>query len=264
MHFSHILAVALVASVAASPIGDVSLESRAVKPVVVKGKTIHKIVHVQAKPAGQHTSKHTENLAAANNVVKKVVHVKAGGAHHGPVAVVKHAPPPPASAPKHGGKTGVKAPAPRPKPLGPLPHFNAQDCLSSHNQYRAMMGKRSLSWSSDLQARAQNWANHLADQSNGALTLVHEGPGENLYGATGNPSCHNAIQMWFDEKPNYHGERIVVNDAFETYGHYTQLIWGTTTEVGCALGSTNAGGHTSSFIVCKYNPPGNYIGELVP
>ncbi|KAJ3170261.1 hypothetical protein HDU88_008888 [Geranomyces variabilis] len=262
MHFSHILAVVLATSVAAAsaaPTADVSLDARAVKPVIVKGKTIHKVVHVQAKPAGHAP----QNNLATKKIIKKVVHV--------PAAPVKHVATPPAPkknnpAPKPVGapKPKAPAPAPRPKPLGPLPHFNAQDCLNSHNEFRAQSGKRALSWSSDLAARAQRWANHLADQSNGALTLVHEGPGENLYGATGNPSCRNAVKMWFDEKPNYHGERIVVNNAFESYGHYTQLIWGTTTEVGCALGSTNDGGHTSSFVVCKYNPPGNYIGQHVP
>ncbi|KAM0899056.1 hypothetical protein ACQ4PT_021543 [Festuca glaucescens] len=41
-------------------------------------------------------------------------------------------------------------------------------------------------------------------------------------------------------------------------GHYTQIVWRGTTKVGCAMASCAGGKGT--IAVCKYNPPGNYVG----
>ena len=43
----------------------------------------------------------------------------------------------------------------------------------------------------------------------------------------------------------------------EVCGHYTQLVWKNTTEVGCA--KVTCGNQT--IWVCNYNPPGNYVGQ---
>ena len=38
--------------------------------------------------------------------------------------------------------------------------------------------------------------------------------------------------------------------------HYTQIVWPTTTEVGCALASSA----TTDYFVCRYAPTGNKDG----
>jgi len=47
-------------------------------------------------------------------------------------------------------------------------------------------------------------------------------------------------------------------------GHFTQVVWATTTEVGCALVDcpvdTAWAGYRSQFLVCQYNPGGNTAG----
>lgn len=54
-------------------------------------------------------------------------------------------------------------------------------------------------------------------------------------------------------------------------GHYTQIMWDDTTQVGCASqfcstvtqnGRTLFGGKQSTLIVCHYSPQGNYIQSL--
>ncbi|MEI9851281.1 MAG: CAP domain-containing protein [Sphingomonas sp.] len=40
-------------------------------------------------------------------------------------------------------------------------------------------------------------------------------------------------------------------------GHYTQMVWWSTTHVGCAV----AGNGARDYLVCRYSPRGNWIGQ---
>ena len=130
-----------------------------------------------------------------------------------------------------------------------------QDCLNAHNQFRALLGKRPLTWSPSAQAVAQNWANRLA----GANLFEHShtpGYGENLYQVkNGDPSCNAAVKAWFEEYNLYPSGTKIGDGDFKGYGHYTQLIWDSTTSVGCAQGRGN-------WVVtaCNYLPAGNVLG----
>merc|ERR1719464_2183831 len=44
-------------------------------------------------------------------------------------------------------------------------------------------------------------------------------------------------------------------------GHYTQLVWASTSHVGCGVASCDQGlgGDGGVFFVCKYTPPGNMV-----
>jgi hypothetical protein len=41
-------------------------------------------------------------------------------------------------------------------------------------------------------------------------------------------------------------------------GHYTAMVWHSTSEVGCGT-SSRAG---IAILVCRYNPPGNWEGQV--
>jgi pathogenesis-related protein 1 len=45
---------------------------------------------------------------------------------------------------------------------------------------------------------------------------------------------------------------------FAPTGHYTQMVWRSTTQVGMGQASCPGG---ALVIVAEYNPPGNYIGQ---
>jgi|GEM_PF-1037570 len=129
-----------------------------------------------------------------------------------------------------------------------------QELLKEHNRYRAQVGVPNLTWSATVAASAQEWANNL-----GANNKFEHGKsqyGENLYMGSGNRGGSAAVQSWGTEKANYHGEAIGEGD-FSSYGHYTQMVWRTTTEVGCGSATTVDGG---TVWVCRYNPAGNLSG----
>jgi Cysteine-rich secretory protein family len=130
------------------------------------------------------------------------------------------------------------------------------DCLHSHNQFRALLGKRPLVWSLSAQNLAKKWANRLARTQ----TFEHsntDGFGENLYQSQGlSKSCHVAVRAWFDEYSLYPSGTPIGQGNYLGYGHYTQLIWDETTAMGCAQASG-----AWDVTVCEYTPAGNTNGR---
>jgi hypothetical protein len=53
--------------------------------------------------------------------------------------------------------------------------------------------------------------------------------------ANGNKSMERTslVEAWENEKSAYHGE-AVDSSTFQSYGHYTQLVWRNTKSVGCS------------------------------
>jgi uncharacterized protein YkwD len=132
--------------------------------------------------------------------------------------------------------------------------FLKRDMLAAHNGVRARAGVASLAWSDRLATRAQDWANtllarrQLAHRPNSAY-------GENLYEISGaTASAAQVVNTWAAESRNYdYGS----NRCHGLCGHYTQIVWAETTEVGCAA----ARGGRREVWVCNYDPPGNWAGK---
>lgn len=147
-----------------------------------------------------------------------------------------------------------------------------QDALDQHNDARAAVGVPvELGWSNQLAVDAKSYADTLAnsgvwehDPKNHAGYT--NGPyGENLYTSTAKPTLATAVKAWVDEKVYYHYGPVgdsTTCDAGQQCGHYTQVIWENTTQVGCAMSKYKTGNFKDWYVVvCKYKTPGNYIGE---
>jgi pathogenesis-related protein 1 len=147
--------------------------------------------------------------------------------------------------------------------------------LTMHNETRAEVGvNKELIWSDLIAKDAQNYADILA--KSGAFEhdpKNHEGYengqyGENLYASTATltkDGIAKGVQAWIDEKAFYHYGRVgdeTTCDVGEQCGHYTQIIWENTSKVGCATSIYKRGDFKDGYVlVCKYQTPGNYIGE---
>ncbi len=102
-------------------------------------------------------------------------------------------------------------------------------------------------------------ANHNGDLYHGEsepLSSGAKGQGENLNG--GRPAGQMTVG-WLAEKSKFTlDEPAFVFSA--GYGHYSAMIWHSTTQVGCG---TAEGGTWGRVNVCRYSAPGNYEGESV-
>ena len=143
--------------------------------------------------------------------------------------------------------------------LTPLPQ-EAIDVQNRHNQLRAeVYSGGEIAWSVELAASAQACVDSLAQS--GEFAHCASGYGENLYASTRDDTYIDAINRWAEEKPYYHYATNSCDDG-QTCGHYTQIIWKDSIEVGCGKAQFTTGQYQGWYVIaCQYNPPGNYIGQ---
>jgi len=129
--------------------------------------------------------------------------------------------------------------------------------LTPHNNARSKVGVPALVWDTTLATYAMNYAKSQISQ---CTPLKHSGGpyGENLFWGSGKAwTPLEAVTMWVDEQ-KYYTYSTNTCQAGKVCGHYTQVVWKTTTKVGCA---TVECADKSVYIICSYNPPGNYVGK---
>jgi pathogenesis-related protein 1 len=129
----------------------------------------------------------------------------------------------------------------------------ARDMLAAHNAVRAKTKERPLIWSDNLARLSQEWANSLIARHE----FAHQAKskyGENLFEVEhGRATPAHVVERWASEVADYDYKS---NRCRSACGHYTQIVWRDTKEVGCAV----ARGGSREVWVCEYNPPGNYTG----
>ncbi len=128
-----------------------------------------------------------------------------------------------------------------------------REALSTHNQLRAQHCVPALSWSNQLAATAQAWANRCVFEHS------TNGLGENLaIGTSGAFSPASQIRSWYNEINDYD----FANGRSRTgraVGHFTQVVWRSTTQVGCGVATCQG----QDLLVCNYARAGNVVGRYV-
>lgn len=143
--------------------------------------------------------------------------------------------------------------------------------IAHHNVHRSNHSASALTWSDDLANTAQSIAATCVYAHN--TTANGGGYGQNIAAGVDSTNISAVItDLFYNGEVNYfdglYGEANPDMTNFESWGHFSQIVWKGTTEVGCATydcsssGLANTGEYVSPyFTVCNYGPPGNYAGE---
>jgi len=136
-----------------------------------------------------------------------------------------------------------------------------------------------LTWSTELENIAQKYAdtcpgpNHNEARTPGDV-YFGENIAWNMYMKLDKPEdVENTqgglkwyIDNWFSEVDDFNGNNLV---AYSTngpvVGHYVQMVWGETSEVGCGSVATakDKSGMFSNWLYCNYSPGGNILGTVL-
>lgn len=162
---------------------------------------------------------------------------------------------------------------------------------AAHNAIRAGLDLDpplpDLTWNQSLADFAQQWANTLANDTN-CGTIFHRDQrmyGENIAfsGIKGAGTImyppEEAVESWAAEvlcwdygtilgngQPTSSSEscdaKCIADQHSSGCGHYTQLVWRNTKEVGCGYATcVDDNGFSDGVWVCNYSPPGNFVGQ---
>jgi len=129
--------------------------------------------------------------------------------------------------------------------------------LIEHNKERKLLSIPNLTWNEEIASYAEEWALQLAEEDNSIHHRSGDNYGENISWISNMPDeLSEGVAMWNEEK-EYFKYKPIGNDWAKS-GHYTQVIWKNSTEVGCGSALSKSG---AFFFVCNYDPPGNYVGQ---
>jgi hypothetical protein len=155
---------------------------------------------------------------------------------------------------------------------------------AAHNKVRAAVQTQNplspVTWSPTIAAFAQEWADTLAATSCGSPhhrgrgDLHRAGYGENLAAFSGNhggSAAQQAVDGWASEIACWSYGEVATTERCDPgcysrlnsdgCGHYTQIVWRDTMEIGCGVASCENGAFETDIWICNYEPPGNFIGQ---
>ncbi len=153
---------------------------------------------------------------------------------------------------------------------------DAVKMVKAHNEVREVVGSPKVKWSKMLETKAEGQLKILYRMG---CTMRHFGGGENLFWASALQSFqpkkaagqsvwqrspqkiseNDVVAKWADERIWYssHDNTCHAPEG-KSCGHFTQIVWRKTTEIGCGRAICD---DNSQIWLCIYFPVGNIEGE---
>jgi len=159
--------------------------------------------------------------------------------------------------------------------------------VEKHNELRRRVAKgeepnqpkaanmREMVWNDELAAIAQRWADQCTfghDKNRKKLDGTYVGQNAYMSGTTRQDDLtaimdkmDKPTQAWYDEvtKNNYDPANI---DPFKfdyKSGHYTQVVWAESEELGCGQVMFKDGTFYKTYVMCNYAKGGNMMGAAM-
>ncbi len=143
--------------------------------------------------------------------------------------------------------------------------------LDPMNAARSAVGEMPLHWDPIAAQVALAYASECMFMHNPDATAQYDsmggkgGLGENIAAGAPTQTIAGAVASWVGEETNYdHATNTCASG--QVCGHYTQVVWSSTTGVGCAKVHCTTNSPFGAkypdwdYSVCDYSPPGNYVG----
>ena len=165
-------------------------------------------------------------------------------------------------------------PPPPPPPSEPTTMTDKQmsDIIKKHNELRALEGSSNMEmmiWNESLAVAAKEWVKqckwgHGFPPLQGTTFAEY---GQNIHMTKPRDlTLEDKIQEWYDAKSHYHYDKTKCAEGKQCF-HYTQLVWATSRQVGCAshtcpiVENKCYSNVAYEYFVCNYLPPGNFEGQ---
>merc|ERR1712227_1131541 len=167
-----------------------------------------------------------------------------------------------------------------------------QAILDKHNELRRRVAKgeetgginapqpgatnmKKMFWNTELEAIAQRWSDqctfgHDSERNKLDGTSV----GQNAYWGASTQQVseadvqagvNKATQAWYDEvtNPGFDSTHINPYQFNSGTGHYTQVVWADSEELGCGLVYYKGDQYYETLVVCNYAKAGNFLGSAM-